>query len=102
LSNEANARPPYLWCGQLRRTFNGSECIKQAEDGSYSPVMVHRAKLSFLQTGNYAVSACVKISMRAASTSPASQQEGSTRKNACEEVWWAPRAETVVVETENH
>ena len=76
--SEEDSTPAYVWCGQLRRTFQGKECKSQT--------MIHRVKLTFLQTGVFAVSACVKISAA-----------GSKE----EEVWWAPRAETVVVENEN-
>lgn len=75
---ENDTTPPFIWCGQLRRTFQGENCKSQS--------MIHRAKLTFLQTGVFAVSACVKISAFGSKS---------------EEVWWAPRARTVEVETIN-
>jgi len=75
---ENDTPPPFIWCGQLRRTFQGENCKSQS--------MIHRAKLTFLQTGVFAVSACVKISAFGSKS---------------EEVWWAPRARTVEVETIN-
>jgi len=86
LTNETK-RPAYIWCGQLRRTFYGSECFKDNESG-YSTVMVHRAKITFLRKGIFAVSACVKISLSSPEV---------PKKSSHEEVWWAPRAETVMV-----
>jgi hypothetical protein len=77
-SEDDDDTPPFIWCGQLRRTFQGKDCKLQK--------MIHRAKLTFLQTGVFAVSACVKISVFGSKT---------------EEVWWAPRAQTITVEALN-
>lgn len=71
----SNSDPAYVWCGQIRRVVNSkSENVKNA--------LSHRARISFVQSGTFVVSACVKIIA-----------EG----HSCEEIWWAPQAETVVV-----
>lgn len=63
---------PFVWCGQLRRTIAAEE-----------ENMKHKARISFLRTGVFVVSACAKLS-----------RSGSL----AEEVWWSPHAKVVTVE----
>ena len=69
-----NEHHDFIWCGQIRRIVRSNENLTE--------VLSHQARISFIQSGTYVISACVKIIA-----------EGHT----CEEIWWAPRAETVTV-----
>jgi hypothetical protein len=61
----------FVWCGKLRETFLMSDPDKK-----------HCARIAFLNSGVYAVSACARIKHKD------SEQE---------EIWWAPVAATVTV-----
>ena len=60
----------YFWCGQVRKTVG----IQQSMD--------HRARICFLKPGEFVVSACV---IRG-------------KNGSAEEIWWAPRAQSITVE----
>lgn len=66
-----NRRREYVWCGRVQRTLRGDE-----ND--------HRARICFLEPGQFVISACARIS--------------SQDRVGEEETWWAPVAENVVVE----
>jgi hypothetical protein len=75
LGSDLAGRPPYVWCGQVRRTVVGDEQDK-----------THKVRIAFFHSGTFVVSACVKV-------------RGSAEDMAItEETWWAPLAETVQVE----
>ena len=69
----------YVWVGMLRRCLPGSD-----------PEKKHRARVVFLQEGNYVVSACAKISNSLNSV-------GEDEEPLFAETWWAPLAENVQV-----
>lgn len=69
----------------------GSKCLP-LKSGGGSGLMVHTAKLSFLQVGVFSVSACAKIT--------GGRHHQHPGGGGGEEVWWAPVAETVVVEND--
>jgi len=92
MSNTKASNNPYIWSGQLRRCIRG---IKTRDE-----VMTHTARIAFIERGTYVVSACVKISIFDVNGNEENLNYGSG-KSAGEEVWWAPRAETVLVIKEN-
>ena len=61
----------YFWCGTVRKIVK----VEQK--------MAHHARIIFLKTGEFVVSACVKIWC----------------DEKCEEKWWAPQAQLVIIET---
>jgi len=73
--NDESNKTSYIWCGQIRR-------ITKAR--SKDVVITHQSRVSFIQRGAFVISACVKIG----------------GEHGGEEIWWAPRAETVVVNKE--
>lgn len=65
--------PPYIWCGQLRRTVN----LTDDKDDK-----THVARIVFFHCGVFVVSVCAKISSQDA-------------PSGIEESWWAPQAKVV-------
>ena len=65
--------------------------------------MTHTARIAFIERGTYVVSACVKISMFGVNGNEETLNYigGKSASTSGEEVWWAPRAETVLVIKEN-
>lgn len=94
-NNVTASNNPYIWSGQLRRCIRG---IKTRNE-----VMTHTARISFVERGTYVVSACVKISMFGVNGNEATMNytSGNSASSSGEEIWWAPRAETVLVTKEN-
>lgn len=65
--------PPYIWCGQLRRSVD----LSNDEDDK-----THLARIVFFQCGVFVVSVVAKISSQDA-------------PSGIEESWWAPQASIV-------
>ena len=59
----------YIWCGQVRKSFRFDKSD-----------LHHNARLCFTSTGDFVVSACVKI-----------------KRGNNEEVWWAPSFQSIKV-----
>jgi len=112
----------YFWCGQLRRkwipnsststigTTSNEDGTTEKEEHDEKKVMKHCAKITFCQSGTFVVSACVKI-VGGGNNNPNTNTAAATNNNRSirnissedsaitgggEEIWWAPRAETVV------
>lgn len=64
----------YVWCGQIRKMMRACDEEK-----------AHRARILILQPGHFVLSACAKLANDA--------------ENGAEEVWWAPVAESVIVQS---
>lgn len=72
-----NSEPSFIWCGQIRRTIRKEEKLEET--------LTHKARISFVRSGKYFLSACMKITSK------------SGGPNANEEIWWAPKAEPIIV-----
>lgn len=67
------AAKDYAWCGKLQQTFRMADSDKS-----------HQARIVFLNSGLYSVSACARIS-------------NDDSPTGAEEIWWAPVSATVTV-----
>jgi len=67
-----NGARPYIWCGQVMRKMGANDTDKH-----------HRARIAFMESGTFLVSACAHVCNR--------------NGTGTEETWWAPQAENVQV-----
>jgi hypothetical protein len=74
-SQTTEGRRDYVWCGQIRKSLSSN-----SEDKTHN----HRARIVFLQEGEYTVSACVSFSR-------------TDIEDDVKEIWWAQRAQHVRV-----
>jgi len=73
LSEQASTN--IIWCGQVCRV------MKKENISVSNVVLLHKAKIAFMERGKYVLSACVKIS----------NMEGG------KEIWWVPKPHTITL-----
>ena len=87
----AKTTTSFVWIGQTRKTLLLGATDGDDSNGNDDTAAVHRAKLLFLEEGDYFVSACLTMFGRdAADTSDDKDESGK-------EVWWASTAAKVHV-----
>ena len=75
-----DSRRDFVWAGKLRQK------VRLVDEKGGAGSTTHNARIAFCSPGRFVVSACARFS------------RNDTSGDAAEEIWWAPVAQTVMVE----